>query len=49
MYYTVFGDDMKETIYTIPVNEAFDEKCGCPICRMYNALEKIEIERIYKI
>lgn len=46
MYYTVFGDDMKETIYTIPVNEAFDEKCGCPICRMYNALEKIEIERI---
>ncbi len=46
MYYTVFGDDMKETIYTIPVNEAFDEKCGCPICRMYKTLENIEIERI---
>ena len=23
---------MKETIYTIPVNEAYDVKCECPLC-----------------
>ena len=37
---------MKETIYTIPVNEAFAEECGCPVCRMYDTLEKSELERI---
>ncbi|MGN1450838.1 MAG: DUF6062 family protein [Eubacteriales bacterium] len=26
---------MKEKIYTIPINEAFGEKCGCPLCRLY--------------
>ena len=26
---------MKEKIYTIPINEAFAEKCGCPLCRLY--------------
>lgn len=35
---------MKETIYTIPVNEAFDKKCGCPFCKMYLKLEKNRIE-----
>lgn len=35
-----------ETIYTIPVNEAFDEKCGCPFCRLYEKLEANEVELI---
>jgi len=46
MYYTINGDFMKETIYTIPVNEAFDKKCGCPLCSMADILEENEIERI---
>lgn len=37
---------MKENIYTIPVNEAFSVSGGCPICRMKNALETSECERI---
>ncbi len=37
---------MRETIYTIPVNEAFEEPCGCPICKMYDVIEKNELERI---
>ena len=35
-----------EKIYTIPENEAFDEKCGCPFCRMKEKLENNEIELI---
>ncbi len=40
-----------EKIYTIPVNEAFDEvsqnpECGCPLCLLYNRLEENEIELI---
>lgn len=30
---------MKEKIYTIPVNEIFEVKDGCPICRMARTLE----------
>lgn len=30
---------MKDTIYTIPINEVFEPKCGCPICSMRNTLE----------
>jgi hypothetical protein len=30
---------MKEDICTIPVNEVFAQKDGCPICRMRNELE----------
>lgn len=30
---------MKEKIYTIPVNDAFDSQCECPICVMYQTLE----------
>lgn len=30
---------MKEKIYTIPVNEAFDENCECPLCFMRKKLE----------
>ena len=30
---------MKETIYTIPISEAFHEKDGCPFCRLYSECE----------
>lgn len=30
---------MKEVLYTIPVNEAFDENVECPVCAMYHSLE----------
>ena len=40
-----------EQIYTIPVNEAFDEvrehpECGCPFCKLYKKLEENELEII---
>ena len=35
-----------EKIYTIPVNEAFDETRGCPFCRMKKKLDEHEIELI---
>ena len=40
-----------EQIYTIPVNETFEEcaenkSCGCPLCRLYNKLEDNELELI---
>lgn len=31
---------MKEKIYTIPVNDAFQDDCECPICSMYKRLEE---------
>ncbi len=31
---------MKETIYTIPLNEAFDTDCECPLCLLNENLEK---------
>ncbi|MDF2567021.1 MAG: hypothetical protein K0R90_477 [Oscillospiraceae bacterium] len=37
---------MKESIYTIPVSEVFEPKCGCPICIMRDTLEKRCIEYI---
>ncbi len=42
---------MNETIYTIPINEAFDAcaadpSYGCPFCRLYNMLETNEIDII---
>lgn len=30
---------MKETICTIPINDIWGEKKGCPFCRMYDMLE----------
>lgn len=30
---------MKETICTIPINDLFRPKCGCPLCRMEDMLE----------
>ena len=35
---------MKETIYTIPINEAFDAECNCAICAIENKIENEEIE-----
>lgn len=35
---------MKETIYTIPVNEAYDIDCECPLCELEKKLEKEAIE-----
>lgn len=35
---------MKETIYTIPINEAFDQKCSCAMCLIENRIENEEIE-----
>ncbi len=30
---------MKEKIYTIAVNEAFDAECSCPLCYLYQGIE----------
>ena len=40
-----------ENIYTIPVNEAFEEsaadkECGCPFCTLYNKLEDDQLDLI---
>lgn len=35
---------MKEKIYTIPVNEAYDADCECPMCFLHKRLEKEQIE-----
>ena len=35
---------MKEQLYTIPVNEAFEKDCECPVCAMRQSLEKASIE-----
>lgn len=35
---------MKEKLHTIPVNEAFDEDCECPLCSMYKSLEDNAID-----
>ena len=35
---------MKEQLYTIPVNDAFESDCECPLCRMKQELEKIFVK-----
>ena len=35
---------MKEKLHTIPVNEAFDTDCECPLCVMYKSLEDKAID-----
>lgn len=35
---------MKEKLYTIPVNDAFDRDCECPICAMRKVLEDNAVE-----
>lgn len=37
---------MREKIYTIPVNEAFENSEGCPLCDLYKKLEDTEIDLI---
>lgn len=37
---------MRESILTIPVNEIFEPKCGCPFCRMRDLLEDRCVEYI---
>lgn len=37
---------MREDICTIPVSDAFEENDGCPICRMYDTVEKRILEYI---
>lgn len=37
---------MRESILTIPINEIFEPKCGCPICSMRNMLENRTVEYI---
>ena len=31
---------MRESLLTIPINEVFEPKCGCPICLMRNSVEE---------
>lgn len=35
---------MKEELYTIPVNDAFQTACECPICAMKDTLEQNAVE-----
>ena len=35
---------MREQLYTIPVNDAFAVECECPVCSMYDSLERDAIE-----
>ena len=35
---------MKEKLHTIPVNEAFDTDCECPLCVMHKSLEDKAID-----
>ena len=35
---------MKEQLYTIPVNDAFESDCECPLCKMKWELEQNAIE-----
>lgn len=37
---------MKENICTIPINDVFMPKDGCPLCRMHNMLENNYVEYI---
>ncbi len=31
---------MRESLLTIPVNEVFEPRCGCPVCAMRNTVEE---------
>lgn len=37
---------MRESLLTIPINEIFEPKCGCPICRMRDMLEQRTVDYI---
>lgn len=38
------GFRMKEQLYTIPVNDGFNQNCECPLCAMHKTLEDRSIE-----
>lgn len=47
MYYSSINDlrsTMMEKLYTIPVQDAFNEKSECPVCKMYESLENNAID-----
>ncbi len=35
---------MKNQIYTIPINEAFDGECTCPLCKIEDKLDREAVE-----
>ncbi|HHT76721.1 MAG TPA: ABC transporter substrate-binding protein, partial [Clostridiaceae bacterium] len=35
---------MKEKIYTIPVNDAYQSGCACPLCQLEADVEKSTLE-----
>ena len=37
---------MSEKIFTIPINEAFDQHDGCPMCRLHHALEETNLSYV---
>lgn len=37
---------MREKIYTIPITEVFEPRCGCPLCRLDDVLEEKAIDYI---
>lgn len=37
---------MKEQIYTIPINQAFDQACGCPLCTLQRDLEQKSLDYV---
>ena len=37
---------MAETIYTIPIKEAFEKREGCPLCRLERELETASLEYV---
>lgn len=37
---------LRDTIYTIPINDVFTPKCGCPVCRMRDMLEERAVDYI---
>ena len=37
---------MIEKIYTIPITESFEERCGCPVCRLHAKAREKALEYI---
>lgn len=35
---------MRDSILTMPITDVFEPKCGCPICRMRDMIEKTTVE-----
>lgn len=39
-------NNMKETIFTIPISEVFEPRDGCPLCRMHDTLEERALDAV---